>query len=555
MNNGQCVPKDERYKSIRLRKFTCICSEEYSGDQCEYDRQIRIDISFDNQIIIPSLLLVHFITVEHNAEHIRRSIGKKIAFNQYSLTLYVSFPFHIAFAQIINIYYLIILREQDIISANVTSKIVPFHRCLSIHEMFNETIANQDLLRRIKYYYIPCREQLDLVCFYDLTQFCLCNLDRETNCFEFNHTINYKCRTDNFCENDGYCFEDDPKCPTTSFCVCSDCYYGSRCQISTKESTISLDSILVYHIYSKNGINQQPIIIKIATTVITIMLCLGFINGIFSILTFRTDNARQVGCGIYLFTSSIISIIVTSVLTIKFWLLLVIQMGLINNRLVINIQCMVIDFLLRVLLSTSDWFSACVAIERMLNVSRGANFNKTKSKQIAKWMILITFLFTTCTHIHDPIHRHLIDDEEEQHTWCVTKYQSLLQIYDSILNVIHFSVPFSINCISALVIILTAARTRSNAQKKLSYKQLLREQFHCHKHLLISSLILIVLGISRLILSFLSGCMKSARDSWFYLIGYFISFTPPISTFIVFILPSETYKKEFIFAINRFRLH
>jgi hypothetical protein len=191
----------------------------------------------------------------------------------------------------------------------------------------------------------------------------------------------------------------------------------------------------------------------------------------------------------------------------------------------------------------------------VLNISRGVYFNKIKSKQIAKWIIIIILLLTICTHIHDPIHRHLIDDKEEQRIWCVTKYSSFLKIYDLILNVIHFSVPFSINCISAVIVIVIAARTRSNAQKKLSYKQLLLEQFQHHKHLLISSLILIVLGVSRLIFSFLSGCMKSARDSWFYLIGYFISFIPPISTLIVFILPSDTYKKELISAINRFRFH
>jgi hypothetical protein len=120
------------------------------------------------------------------------------------------------------------------------------------------------------------------------------------------------------------------------------------------------------------------------------------------------------------------------------------------------------------------------------------------------------------------------------------------------MNVIHFFVPFSINCISALIIIINTARIRSTAQKKEPYKQMLRKQFQLHKHLLISPIILIILAVPRLIISFLSGCMKSTQDSWFYLIGYFISFIPPTLNFIIFVLPSETYKKEFIKTIQHF---
>ncbi|CAF4195440.1 unnamed protein product, partial [Adineta steineri] len=60
------------------------------------------------------------------------------------------------------------------------------------------------------------------------------------------------------------------------------------------------------------------------------------------------------------------------------------------------------------------------------------------------------------------------------------------------------------------------------------------------------------LALPRLILSCLSGCIKLARDSWLYLIIYFISLIPPMMTFIVFVLPSNMYKKEFTDSVNRF---
>jgi hypothetical protein len=210
------------------------------------------------------------------------------------------------------------------------------------------------------------------------------------------------------------------------------------------------------------------------------------------------------------------------------------------------------DFLIRSLLSIGDWLSGCVAIERAINVSKGINFNKIKSKTFAKRMICFIFIFTICTYIHDPIHRRLIDDEEEHRTWCVTKYSLFLQTFDLIINILHFSIPFSINCISALVIIITATRSRSQAQKKQSYKQILRQQFQEHKHLLLSSLILVLLALPRLIISVSSGCMKSPRNAWIYLIGYLISFSPPMLICVVFVLPSEMYKKQLKESINRF---
>ncbi len=193
----------------------------------------------------------------------------------------------------------------------------------------------------------------------------------------------------------------------------------------------------------------------------------------------------------------------------------------------------------------SDWLSAYVAIERAVNIIQGINFNKLKSKKMAKWIILIVLLLTSGTYTYDPLHRRLIDDEAEQRTWYVSQYSSSVQLLDWLWNIFHFSIPFAINCISAVIIIIIAARTRSNSQKTKPFKDHLREQIHHHKHLLISPCILIILAIPRLIMSFLFGCMKSPRDSWFYLIGYFISFIPSIVTFIVFVLPSDVYKKEF----------
>jgi len=51
--------------------------------------------------------------------------------------------------------------------------------------------------------------------------------------------------------------------------------------------------------------------------------------------------------------------------------------------------------------------------------------------------------------------------------------------------------------------------------------------------------------VPRLILSLISGCVDPSSNPWLYLCGYFISYTPPMLIFAVFILPSELYTKTF----------
>jgi hypothetical protein len=48
----------------------------------------------------------------------------------------------------------------------------------------------------------------------------------------------------------------------------------------------------------------------------------GLINGTLSILTFKNKISQEVGCGIYLFVSSIISLNIVILFTLKFWFLI-----------------------------------------------------------------------------------------------------------------------------------------------------------------------------------------------------------------------------------------
>jgi hypothetical protein len=195
-------------------------------------------------------------------------------------------------------------------------------------------------------------------------------------------------------------------------------------------------------------------------------------------------------------------------------------------------------------------------MERAITAIKGINFRKEKSKQMAKYIIVFLVFVTIVTSIHDPIYRHLIDDgdsEDEKRIWCIVTYPPSLEIFNFIINIFHFFVPFFINLISVFILIKKTAQRRTRIQTHQTYRQLLYKQFQQHSHLFLAPLLLIILAVPRLIISFTLRCMKSNNDSWLFLTGYFISFTPSTLTFVMFVLPSKLYKRQFYKSIQQYR--
>ncbi|UJR07148.1 hypothetical protein I4U23_011436 [Adineta vaga] len=432
------------------------------------------------------------------------------------------------------------------------------NRCLSIQNFFNSSFIQWNLIRRIKYYHLPCRRYSNLACFYDETHICTCynnKNQRYTNCILFNHEMKHICQNDSGnCENGGECFQDDAKCPSISACHCYGCFYGSKCQFSNKGLSLSLDSILGYHIRPDRNFQTQIFVIKFSVILVIIMFIINIINGILSIMVFSSKTANEVGCGFYLLISSLFSILTMIILVLKFCFLLLTQMTWIINQNVVHIQCISIDFILQICLIFGDWLNATVAVERVIGVLQGVNFDKTKSKRIAKYTTVLLFIFIAITNLHDPINRHLIVDEEEQRIWCIVRYSHSLQSYNSIIKSFHFLTPFILNIISSLIIIYNIAKRRSHIQQSNKFKNHIYKQLIDRKHLLISPIALLLLALPRLIISLVSDCVRSDRDPWPFLIGYLTSFGPSLLIFAIFILPSETYKTQLKQSFTNIRL-
>ena len=373
----------------------------------------------------------------------------------------------------------------------------------------------------------------------------------------------------------------------------STCSVGDRCHSYTRSVGLTLDDILREEIQPNITFAKQSFVVKMSAALTMIIFVGGLINSILSLLTFQSEDLREVGCGMYLLASSVTSLLTICMFTVKFWFVVLTQINISTSLSVLREGCISIEPLLKLFVYLDTWLNACVAVERAVNVAKGVNFDKKKSKHVARWIIHILPFFIMGTIIHEPIHRDLfeyqteiykppqyktdVNDSEaydnktnsmaesdrwvnesqkyetENHFMCVTRYSPSVQNYNTAILFFHLTVPFAANLFSALFIIFGAARQRSFTRTKQTYREHVIEQFSEHKQLVISPMILLILALPRLVISLLSGCVNVSNNLWLYLLGYFISFTPSMLVFMVFVLPSDLYRKTFKQSIQSWR--
>jgi hypothetical protein len=274
--------------------------------------------------------------------------------------------------------------------------------------------------------------------------------------------------------------------------------------------------------------------------------------------------------------------------TVKFWFVVLTQMNTSVPLFVRQGGCVTIEPILKLFIYLDAWLNACIAVERSVNVSKGVHFDKEKSKRIARWIIILLPFCVMGSIIHEPLYRELFvyrpvensiiknitqedntmenmieedkimenmteESTSENSAWCMTRYSRSVQDYNTAILFFHLVAPFVANLVSALFIVFRTARRRTVARTRQTYGEHVHEQLSEHKQLVISPVILLVLSSPRLVIALLSGCMDVSRSPWLYLFFYFISFTPSMLVFSIFVLPSQLYRKKFIDSIRSWR--
>ena len=558
-NGGLCVPEYIRQYRTRRDSYRCICTDRFEGAHCNISKTLITFgfIDIERYGFMSIHILSSVINFRRDSQEI---IFKRLRLKSSTETVFISsyLEFNFVFVQMKEIYYLAVVKDLYMEVENISAIVSPKRQCSHINHLFNQSFIQLHPFRRLKYYPKLCRDYEDLVCFHDDIFMCLCTQDRFSNCFRFDFKKNFTCQHVNPCEKYGHCLEDHPECRLKIECICQECYYGSRCQFSTIGLGVSLDAILGYEILPKKSLFEQTTSIQISTIIILIFFLFGFLSNLMSLITFHyRGQTCMVGCGYYLLVSSVTCLLTMIFFALKFTFLLLTQMSIITNSKFLYFNCLLADVATQICLTTSNWLSACVAIERTICAIQQTKFNAKKSRRIVVWVVFTVIISVLLTHLPDPIYRTVIEDEDEQRRWCIVRYPSSIERFNSINSMVHFVTPFAINALTAIIIIVVKTQSIFKLKKEETYFKHLRKQFHQFRHLLISPIILVLLSIPRLILAFLPGCMKSNEDLWIYLTGYFISFLPPLLTFPIFVLPSDFYKQEFVkqttFLFNKLR--
>jgi hypothetical protein len=97
------------------------------------------------------------------------------------------------------------------------------------------------------------------------------------------------------------------------------------------------------------------------------------------------------------------------------------------------------------------------------------------------------------------------------------------------------------------VLIILAARSRSRtANNHDTFIEYLKRQFESQKELYITPTVIILSGLPQTILSYSFACIQlTTWQQHTLLIAYFLSYAPQLLGFVLFVLPSTSYRKEF----------
>jgi hypothetical protein len=382
-------------------------------------------------------------------------------------------------------------------------------------------------------------------CFRDSNYLCICEPDHyRAECFIHNRFID-QC---SLCLSNGFCLKGELNDKTDFLCLCPHCHYGKMCEFSNELMSFTLDSLTIKDLKTNAKLSTG---IYISITILIFLF--GSFNNLSSLLTFARPKSRQFGVGIYLFIGSIIN-----QCSLLFLLLKIIHIILGSNGTLFYYEnlnlysCKIISYLLSVFTRITNWLASLVTIERLCLVLFPTS-TIFKKAELAFILSIFVILVVNGMHVHEVMSYVTIVDSSYKFaniTLCVTSYiQQLVSIYNRVNVLIHYFAPFTIQIISITILIIQIARSR--ARTKNSTQQtvidIFKKQFKKHKEHYLTPMIIILSSLPQIILSFSYACTepKEPWQRYILLTTYFLSYLPQMLGFILYVLPSTTYTKEF----------
>jgi hypothetical protein len=281
-----------------------------------------------------------------------------------------------------------------------------------------------------------------------------------------------------------------------------------------------------------------------------IFVIIGFIFNCLTIATLSKKKARSTGVGAILLLNSIISQFLLILFVIRVtYLQFLRQDPAINTTNVI--LCKGLPYVMLSMSYFSSWLMALVSIERALMAQPSIKFHFFQSPKAA---LIVSIIICICLFgsLYKQIEQYKLIAHPNLNTWCIQEISVHQQTLFQILSIVHQLIPFFVNVLSALAIIITIGRSKA-ACHHLPQRVTVVQQARKRVDLLLGPFICFISQLPQLIMLFLNPCTYN-DNQWFShitLIAYYITFTPHMSLFFIYILPSPLYKELFITIIRR----
>ncbi len=295
-----------------------------------------------------------------------------------------------------------------------------------------------------------------------------------------------------------------------------------------------------------------------------ILLLIGVVNNVCCYVTFNRPRPLIVGIGHYLRTASIINQLTLFMLLFKLIHLVLSIKGYFVHHLTNMVLCKVVSYLLACTSRMSYWLMGMVAIERVY-VTWYLKGTWLKSPRIAKCIIATIILGIVAANVHELVYYQSIEDPKSldmnNSSWCVTSYPSGIATYNQVNIILNYILPFLINLLSTIILMVLITRKRAVATTKKSIhlkpESNIRRTIRTYIHLLTENKELVLapaitmlpqlFSLPQFILSFSLACQEFNVNWQRYLliISYFVTYFPQVLSYKLYVSPSSFYKDEF----------
>jgi hypothetical protein len=378
-----------------------------------------------------------------------------------------------------------------------------------------------------------CRTKDVYSCFYTLSYICYCSTTNNGS-----ECVSYRQRgtSCSYCLNQGFCAQGDLQNRSDFECICPLCVTGDLCQFSLKRFSVSFEWLI-----EKTQWGRMHLVAPI------IFVTIGFVFNCLTIITLSKRKARSTGAGVFLLLNSIISQFLLILFVIRVTYLQFLRQTSTTNI----ILCKTLPYIMSSMSYFSSWLMALVSVERAFVVQLS---NKWYSFQSPKAAITMSIITCICLFgsLYKQIDQYKLISDPNSNMWCIQEISFSQQTLFQFLPIVHQLVPFIVNILSTLSIIITVGRSKA-ASHHLPQRVTVVQQARKRVDLLLGPFICFITQLPQLIMLFLNPCIYNDKQ-WFShiaLITYYITFAPHMSLFFMYIVPSPLYKELFIKLASR----